>query len=218
MSTAQKKAKRPPYPSDMSANGWKKFKQGMPVANSASKQGGRPVVAIKEVLNAIFYVVKTGCSWRSLPHDFPCWQTVYGYFNRWSQDGTWESVNSFLVKKARTKAGRPDYPTAGSLDSQSIKTTACGGRNRGYDAGKQINGRKRFILTDAQGLILAVWICGANVSEKMGAKCLLRYLRWSFNLRALCKQIKLVWVDGGYRGEDLKHFVKKLWGWGWQVV
>ena len=202
----------------MSQNGWKKLKQAMPVVKTASKSGGRPVADIQEVINAILYVVKTGCSWRSLPHDFPCWQTVYGYFNRWSQDGSWESINSFLVKKLRTTAGRQACPTAGILDSQSIKTTACGGRHRGYDAGKQIKGRKRFILTDAQGLLLAVWICAASVSEKMGAKCLLRYLHRSFNLRELCSQIKLVWVDGGYRGDNLKSFVQKLWGWCWQVV
>lgn len=218
MSSQQKKGKRKPYPSDMSLNGWKKFKLALVQVKSASKQGGRPAVAMPEVLNAIFYVVKTGCSWRSLPHDFPCWQTVYGYFNQWSKDGTWESINSFLVQQVRKQAGRNACATAAIVDSQSIKTTACGGRHRGYDAGKQINGRKRFILTDTQGLLLAVWVCAASVSEKMGAKCLLRYLRRSFNLRALCSQIKLVWVDGAYRGDDLKNFVKKLWGWCWQVV
>jgi putative transposase len=214
----QKKQRRRRYPSDMSQNGWQKFKQAMPVVKTASKSGGRPAVAVKEVINAILYVVKTGCSWRSLPHDFPCWQTVYGYFNRWSQDGSWEAINGFLVKKVRLKAGRHAHATAGIMDSQSIRTTACGGRHRGFDAAKQINGRKRFILTDTQGLLLAVWVCAASVSEKMGAKCLLRYLRRSFNPRELCSQIKLVWVDGGYRGDDLKHFVKKLWGWCWQVV
>ena len=97
---------------------------------------------------------------------------------------------------------RYGFQPAGMLVLQptACKTTACGGRNRGYDAGKQINGRKRFILTDTQGLLLAVWVCAASVSEKMGAKCLLRYLRRSFDLRELTSHIKLVWVDGGYRG------------------
>lgn len=202
----------------MSQNGWQQLKRVLPVVNPGSKSCGRPQANLREVINAILYVVKTGCSWRSLPHDFPCWQTVYGYFNTWSKDGSWEAINCCLVGKVRAKAGRKASPTAGILDSQSVKTTACGGRNRGYDAAKQVYGRKRFLLTDTQGLLLAVWVCAASVSEKMGAMCLLRYLCRCLSLRQLCSRLKLVWVDGGYQGADLRRFVGKLWGWCWQVV
>lgn len=114
--------------------------------------------------------------------------------------------------------GRKGRPTAGCLDSQSSKTTACGGKHRGFDAGKLIKGRKRFILTDSQGLLLAVWICSASVSEKKGAMQLLRYIKRVPYLHYLCKRMKLVWVDGGYGGEELMNYVHKLWKWTWQVV
>lgn len=218
MSTQQKKEKRKKYPSDISKNAWKKLKPYLPKSKSGDGKAGRKGVNLREVINAIMYVVKSGCSWRSLPHDLPHWATIYGYFNRWSKDGSWQEIHTFLIQKVRKQMGRKKRPTAGCLDSQSSKTTACGGKHRGFDKGKLIKGRKRFILTDSQGLLLAVWICAASVSEKQGAMQLLRYIKAVPYLRHLCKRIKLVWVDGGYRGEDLAGYVKKLWQWTWQVV
>jgi putative transposase len=155
---------------------------------------GRPrQVSLRHVLNAILYVLKTGCQWRQLPREFPHWTAVYYYFYRGSCDGTWVRLHDLLRSRLRQKLGRHKQPTAGCLDSQSVKGSATPGV-RGYDAGKQINGRKRHLLVDTLGLLLIVRVTVASVQDRDAARLLLR------NLPGHCKKLRKIRVDGGYSG------------------
>ncbi len=143
-----------------------------------AKSGGRPrSVEMWEVLNAIFYILVEGVRWRALPGDFPPWQTVYTYFRNWRNDGTWVKIHDRLRDWVRIEAERHPHPSEASIDSQSVKTAAGVHVAVGYDAGKQIKGRKRFTMVDTLGLLLGVQVIAASVGEREGGKQLLRQVK-----------------------------------------
>jgi putative transposase len=200
-------SQRQGYPSDLTDAEWERLAPLIPPA----KPGGRPRgVAPRAVLNGIRYVLRGGIPWRMLPRDLPPWETVYGYFRRWQRDGTWEQLNAAPRREVRVAAGRQPEPSAGSLDSQSVKTTERGG-TRGYDAGKKVNGRKRHILVDTLGLLLLVVVHAASVQDRDGAKLVLEAAV------PKCPRLRKIWADGGYAGQ-LIGWVAALAGWVLEIV
>src|SRR5437588_6455451 len=165
------------------------------------KPMGRPPADLRAVLNAILYLVRSGCQWRLLPHDFPPWSTVHTWYRRFRRDGTWERINDALVPKVREQAGRDPTPRASAVDSQSVKTTEMGGV-RGFDGGKKVKGRKRHIWVDSLGMLLAVLVTAANVQDGRAACTLLHQRLWEELPR-----LGVVYADSQYRTECLQEEV-----------
>jgi putative transposase len=179
------------YPTDLTDRQWDCISPLVP----AARPGGRPrSLNLREVINAILYIVVTGCQWRMLPHDYPKWQSVYAYFKQWRDDGTWQRIHDTLRATVRRRAGRHKHPTAGCLDSQSVKTTQVAGV-RGFDSGKLVKGRKRHVLVDTLGLVLGVVVTAASTSDPAGARLLVA------RLGGAGKKLRRLWVDGTYRGK-----------------
>jgi putative transposase len=157
-----------------------------------AKRTGRPPADLREVLNGILYLVRTGCQWRLLPHDFPPWSTVHTWYRRWRKDGTWQRINEALRQQVRSAAGRDPNPRASAADSQSVKTTPQGGV-KGFDNGKKVHGRKRHIWVDSLGLLLAVLVTAADVHDSR-AGCELFHRRLWEEL----PRLEVVYTDSHY--------------------
>jgi putative transposase len=179
------------YPSDLTDSQWNIIQEMIPPA----KWGGRPRdLDMRLVINAILYLTVSGVQWRMLPREYPKWQSVYTYFRNWRDDDTWQRIHDTVRAQLRQREGRHKHPTAGALDSQTVKTGITPDGIRGFDGGKLTTGRKRHILVDTGGLLLAVIVTAASVQDRDGARLLL------MRLAGFCKKLRLIWVDGGYRG------------------
>ena len=196
------------YPTDLTDEQFEYIKPFLPLSNGT----GRPPLDVRQVLNALFYVLIGGIPWKMLPNDFPKRKSVYHYFWKWRKDGTWDNIYEALYICERKRQGRAPQATAGCLDSQSVKNVGGGQEARGYDAGKKITGRKRHLLVDTLGLPIGVKVTGANVSDQAGAKELFA------EIKDKLVQMQKIWVDGTYRGVDWHAAVKQEYGIDLEVV
>jgi putative transposase len=195
------------YPSELTNRQWQLIRQLLP---PRGRVGRRPIDR-RRVINAILYVVRSGCQWRMLPKDFPNWSTVYGIFWRWRNDGTWEKIHDALREKVRKAAGKKSTPTVAIIDSQSIRT-AEGGEERGYDAAKKITGRKRHLAVDTLGMLLAVVVHRGDWQDQDGACGVIKKLNEKF-----CR-LKVLFGDSAYGRSGLPAWTLKSFGWILQTV
>jgi putative transposase len=206
-SSIQSEKMRQAYNTDLSNKEWEIIAPMMP---KPTKFGRPPKTNFREVLNGIFYITKNGCTWENLPHDLPPYSTVYFYFQRWTKTGVIAEINHQISAQVRLADGRDATPSLTSLDSQSIKTMDSAS-SRGIDGGKNVNGRKRFIMVDTLGLVFGAQVCPANVGERAGAMRLLESLKYPL------RRLQKILVDKGFSGDDITQWVIDNFDCTWEV-
>ena len=195
------------YPSDLTLTQWKRLKRWLPPA----KPGGRPrAVNLREIRNGIFYIARGGCSWRMMPKDLPPWSTCYHYFRTWRNDSTWSKINDALRTQVRHKNRKKKSPSLAIIDTQSVKTTEQGGP-RGKDPHKKVNGRKRHLVVDTLGLVVAAVVHSAGIQDRAGAKLVLKKLVGRF------PRLKKILADGIYNG-GIGAWAQRVGGWILELV
>jgi putative transposase len=196
------------YPTDLSDDEWLCVRPHLP---EPAPQGRPRLHGLRAILDAVFYVLKSGCPWRLLPREFPPWKTVYDWFRKWRIDGTWERLNAELRERLRCRLGRDPNPSAGIVDSQSARTSGVGGQERGFDPAKNVEGRKRHLLVDTEGLVLKAKVHSAKIPDADGIGLLLGSARVGLS------RLSHLWVDAGYQGRG-KRWAEEAMGLSVEVV